>query len=395
MKKILIYISAIVLLTGCEINQKDSKPEDSFIKIFNNPSQSLAYYPMGVVQTSDGGYLMVCGLKNDTSLYEYPTAMLIKSNASGEMEWTQETEWLAPANGIISLNNEYLFAAMDRQYNGYLIKVDAASGSITAVEIGVTMPLAAFSSSSNQVVVLSYDYIANASVVSIYNSSLLKLNSTSLNVIDLKGNADIQAHMNKTGTELPLFIGEWNSGAETGFFVNCLANYTLRTVFFDNNVNRTGGDIYSFQTRDAISSLTHKEGTTFALTRYYGGHNYIAPVMDVNLNGSQNFNDFSQDQLHELVPNAKVVARNVTFGETKYILFAATTNSNSVVIYQYGLTDEEPIHSHYIEFSDRIEVYDVIQDSNDEGIVVLGKLFFTGKYMRPVLIKVKKNKFKI
>jgi hypothetical protein len=204
--------------------------------------------------------------------------------------------------------------------------------------------------------------------------------------------------MNKTGSELPFFIGEWKNETQEGYFVNCLANYTLRTVFFDNNLNTTGGDIYSFQARDALSSLVNKENNTFAMTRYYGGNNYISTNIEVDPYSSQNFNEYSQNQIFELIPEAKIISRNIMKDDIEYILLASTTNSNSVVLYQYSISvgegDNEAIHTEYIDFSDKIEVRDVIQNDEDGGIIVLAQQYFTGKYKRPVLIKIPLDKFK-
>ncbi len=386
-----------LLLSACEINQKDIKPEDQFIKIYNNQNENLSYFPVSVIQTLDGGYLILNGVKNDSSLYEYPSATLIKTNPIGEIDWTTETAWLAPA-GLIKMDAGYSFIAMDKQNNANRINIDISNGNIGGnMELGLTMPLVARTNDASQFIVLAYNYVNRTSVIALFNQNTTLVNSSELN-INTDMVAQIQAHMNKTGSELPFFIGDWANENQSGYFINCLANYTLRTVFFDKNIAPTGGDIYSFQARDALSSLVHKENNTYAMTRFYGGNNYISTNIDVDPNTSQNFNDYSQNQLYELVPEAKVVSRTVTKDGENYIILASTTNSNSVVLYQYGMgTDsgeEEALHAEYIDFSDKIEVRDIVQDENDGGIVVLLQHYFTGKYKRPVLIKIPLDKFK-
>lgn len=386
-----------LLLPACEINQKDIKPEDQFIKIYNNQNENLSYFPVSAIQTSDGGYLILNGVKNDSSLYEYPSATLIKTNPVGEIDWTTETAWLAPA-GLIKMDAGYSFIAMDKQNNANRINIDISNGNIGGnTELGLTMPLVARTNDANQFIVLAYNYVNRTSVIAMFNQNTTLVNSSELN-INTDMVAQIQAHMNKTGSELPFFIGDWANEKQSGYFVNCLANYTLRTIFFDKNIDPTGGDIYSFQARDALSSLVNKENNIYAMTRYYGGNNYISTNIDVDPNTSQNFNDYSQNQLYELVPEAKVVSRNITKEGENYIILASTTNSNSVVLYQYGTDtidgEEEAIHAEYIDFSDKIEVRDIIQDENDGGIVVLLQHYFTGKYKRPVLIKISLDKFK-
>ncbi len=387
----------IIFLTGCEINQKDIKPEDQFVKIYNNQNESLSFFPISVIQTSDGGYLTLNAVKNDSSLYEYPSTTLIKTNSKGEISWTTETTWLAPS-GLIEMGGNYSFVAMDLQNNANQVNIDIANGNIGRnTALGLTMPLATRANGTNQFIVLAYNYVNRTSVVALFDQNAQLVNSSELNVnTDMV--AQIQAHMNKTGSELPFYIGEWENETNGGYFVNCLANYTLRTVFFDKNMNTSGGDIYSFQARDALSSLINKENNIFLMTRYYGGNNYISTNIEVDPYSSQNFNDYSQNQLFELIPEAKVVSKNIIKDSEESILLASTTNSNSVVLYQYGMLvgegDDKVLHTEYIDFSEKIEVRDIIQDENNGGIVVLAQHYFTGKYKRPVLIKVPLDKFK-
>ena len=84
-KHIICILSAAILISGCEVDQKDIQPKNEFIKIYNHPDQEIAYHPAGVVQLSDGGYLILSGVKVDTSIIEYPHANLIKTNSLGEV----------------------------------------------------------------------------------------------------------------------------------------------------------------------------------------------------------------------------------------------------------------------------------------------------------------------
>lgn len=399
--KLLPAISLIFLIS-CEVNQKDIKPEDQFVKVYNNQDQNLSFFPVSVIQTTDNGYLILNGVKNDSSLSEYPYATLIKTDQIGTVEWTTETAWLAPA-GLVSFGGNYSFVAMDNQFNANLINIDIGSGNVGSNKaLNLKMPLNVYMNNKNQFVVVAYNFVSRSSSIALYDANGNQVNITELNVNeDMIG--QIQGHLNKTDDEFPFFIGEWQNDIQSGYFVNCLANYTLRSVFFDNNLNPTGGDIYSFQDKNALSSLVHKENNIYTMTRYYGGNNYIIADVEVDPNTSQNFNEFTQNQIFELVPNAKVISRNIVKDNEDYILLASTTNSNSVVLYQYGMdvTDSTitdnvigELHAEYIDFSDAIEVRDVIQNSKDNGIVVLAQLYFTGRYKRPVLIKIPIDKFK-
>ena len=83
MKYIIYIVSIVILVSGCEVDQKDIQPGHEFIKIYNHPDQRIAYHPAGLLQLSDGGYLILSGVKVDTSVIEYPHTNLIKTNSIG------------------------------------------------------------------------------------------------------------------------------------------------------------------------------------------------------------------------------------------------------------------------------------------------------------------------
>jgi hypothetical protein len=147
------------------------------------------------------------------------------------------------------------------------------------------------------------------------------------------------------------------------------------------------GNIYSFQTEAAVSSLIQRSNDHYALTRFYSNNNYLLGDVEVDINTSQNFNDLTGDMLHELVHDAKVLSKRISVGTTSYLLFASQTNSNSMVTYQYAAEADSLIATHYNQFNERVEVADMIQTS-DEGVALLGKIFILGKYQRPVLVKI-------
>ena len=394
MKQYISFILLMLAISGCEINQKDLKPEDEFVKIYNDPDEQLAYYPLSLVQTNDRGFIILAAIKYDSSLSEYPTAAIIRTNATGEVQNTVKTSWLAPVPRITQVDGNVSFIAMDSQSKASMISVNSTDGEIAGnTSLDLTMPLYSLTDEQNRIVVLGYNYVSRASIVALLSSTGSLINRTELNVnTDLI--SQIQTHMNKTGSELPFFIGEWQNETESGYFVNCLANYTLRTVFFNTSLATTGGDIYSFQARDALSSLINISGNNYAFTRYYGSQNYISSNVEVNPNSSQNFNELTQNKLDELVPSAKVVSRKVLFNNNEYMLFASSTNSNSIVVYQYSVDNpEELLHTEYFDFENKIEISDMIQDSFDDGIVVLGKIYLTGRFQRPIVVKFKKDEF--
>ena len=392
-RNILLITVLLPLIHGCELKQKDYVKGEEFIKIYNDSETAKKYYPSGVMQTSDNGYIVVSGIKYDTAETEFPNTSVFKADEYGKLEWSNESQWFAPVNKIYSAGNKTGFIAMDGGLEGSLAIIDPESGEITDVYgLGLTMPLA-FYSDDEQLVVLGYNYISRSSIIKIYNTSTLQ----QLNSIELTVNSDvrnlIQRHLNKSGEMFPFFIGKWEQGNNKGYYVNCFANYTLRVVFLNESGSLTGGDIYSFQTESAISSLINKDENTYALTRYYKGENYINTDIEVNTSSSQNFNEYTGSPLYELVTNAPVTVNRRITGNDSTMIFTSHTNENSVQFYQFTINTPELVNSFDISFNQKVELCDAIITS-DNGMIALARVFVTGKFPRPVLVKVPPMNFK-
>jgi hypothetical protein len=391
--KYIIYIlSIVILVSGCEVDQKDILPENEFVKIYNHPDQQIAYHPAGVLQLSDGGYLILSGVKVDTSVIEYPHANLIKTNSLGEVEWTRDYDQYAPTPRLFQRSGSVGFVAMDLLLNAYAVEINVSNGDVTGQhDLGLTSPLYSYVDQQNNLLVLGYDYVARSSWISLFDGSFGLQRSVKVNVEqDLEN--QVQKHMNKSGTQFPFFIGEWTEGSQSGYYVNCFYNYTLRTVFFESAGLTMMGNIYSFQTGEAVSSLIQRTGNRYALTRFYSDNNYFLGDVEVDINTSQNFNDVTGEILRELVHDAKVLSKEMRVGTASYILFASQTNSNSMVTYQQAADADSLIATHYHQFNERVEVSDIIQTS-EEGVALLGQIFILGKYQRPVLVKLPARTF--
>ncbi len=376
----------LLVLSGCEINQKEILPGDSFLKIYNHPEETLAFYPEGVVQLTGGGYLFVSAVKDEESDLEYPSTQLVRTNEAGVVEWSRTYDWLAPASDLILRGSSVLLVAMDGQLNAFAILIDPASGDVREQhDLEMTLPLYAYGDGQGNLVVLGYDFVSRSSWISKYNGSFKLERSNKLSVnTDLE--LMIQRHLNKTGEDFPFFIGEYTTNTASGYYISCFYNYTLRTVFLDiSSLNRTG-DIFSFQTDEAISSVIHRNGSLFGITGYYEGNNYIVPESEVDVSTSQSIKDFEAEQLYELTYKAGVISTSISKDGERYALFVSQTNANSIVIYQYAMESDSLINTIHRTFDERVEVSDVIQ-TEDQGVAILAGIHLLGKYRRPVLFK--------
>ncbi|MCP4312643.1 MAG: hypothetical protein GY790_15380 [Bacteroidetes bacterium] len=387
MKRIFTYgFLLLLVIPGCEINQKEILPEDGFLKIYNHPEETLAFYPESVTQLPGGGYLFVSAVKDEESDLEYPSTQLVRTTEAGVVEWSRIYDWLAPTSDLILRGSSVMFVAMDGQLNAYAIVVDPSSGDVREQhDLEMTMPLYAFSDRQGNLVVLGYDFVSRSSWISKFNGAY-GLERSILLAVNTDLELMIQRHLNKTGEDFPFFIGEYSNDAGSGYYLSCFYNYTLRTVFLDISSLNHSGDIFSFQTDEAISSVIHRSGSLFGFTGYYEGNNYIVSETEVDVNASQSIKDFEADQLYELTYQAKVVATSISKDGAEYALFVSQTNANSIVIYQYTMDADSLINTIHRTFDQRVEVAGVIQ-TEDKGVAILAGIHLMGKYRRPVLFK--------
>jgi len=382
----------LLLMSACEINQKDIMPDDGFVKIYNHPDEELALFPESVVEMPDGGYIVISAVKDENSDIEYPYTSMFRTSSSGVVNWTMDYQWLAPSSKLILQNGSVSFVAMNQQFEAYVVTIDPESGLETGQQaLDITMPLYSYSDDQGNLVVLGYDFVTSSSWIAKYNSSFQLQQSNRLHV-----NTDleylIQRHLNKMGQDYPFFIGSYSNSSATGYFVNCFYNYTLRTVFLDGTSLSALGNIYSFQTEEGISSLIQKSGTLFGLTSYYEGNNYIMAGTDIDVLSSANIKDMPAEPLYELTYRASAMALQLNTDAEDFTMFASQTNDNSVVVYQYALESDSLINTHTRDFDERIEVRDIIQ-TGDQGIAILAGIYTLGKYKRPLLIKMPPTQF--
>lgn len=393
MRSIITILLALLLIgAGCEINQKEVKPEDGFLKIYNHPDELLTYYPESVIELPGGGYLFISAVKDETSEIEYPNTYLVRTDAAGVVQWSNTYDWLAPAANLFLSGSTAGFVAMDAQLNAFAVLVDPSSGEISAThDLDMTVPLYAYPDKQGSLVVLGYDFVSRSSWVSKFSSSF-SLERSNLLPVNTDMELMIQRHLNKTGEQFPFFIGEYSTDEGTGYYVSCFQNYALLTVFLDVSSLNVTGNVFSYQTREAISAVIHKTGSAFGITGYYEENNYVVPEADLVVSTSQNIKDFDSEQLYELSQKAPVVTSRLEADGEAYILFASQTNDNAVVIYQYAMENDSLTGTHYRYLDQRVEVADMIQTS-DEGVALLAGTYILGKYRRPALIKEPKEIF--
>ncbi len=69
LQRIVLYYALLLSVTGCDIKKSKSDPSDSFSAVYDHPDMNLSFYPVDMVQTSDGGFLVLSVYTDTASKY--------------------------------------------------------------------------------------------------------------------------------------------------------------------------------------------------------------------------------------------------------------------------------------------------------------------------------------
>jgi hypothetical protein len=161
-------------------------------------------------------------------------------------------------------------------------------------------------------------------------------------------------------------------------------------LFISGNSGTETGRLYSYQEGTAISSALHLAADTFTLSRYHSGDNYVFPLAAIDRNELQNTQDFQDILMSQLKADSRMDVIKYNLEENKYILYAATSKSNQIVLIFFDAETGEQTKTHYLGYGNPVEVVSLIQ-TWDDGLAVLGKTWINGQYQRIILYKVSRD----
>ena len=70
LKSIIFLLISGILLVTCDVKKSNVAPENNYIKVYNNTDYNISFYPLDMVQTEDGGFLILSAL-DDTTLNSF------------------------------------------------------------------------------------------------------------------------------------------------------------------------------------------------------------------------------------------------------------------------------------------------------------------------------------
>lgn len=373
---------------SCDISDNTVDPTTSFLRIYDNSSFEASFIPIDVKQTATGEFLILGARRIEDS--DFLGVFLFKVDEFGQFIVSRNLsdEYVHPVKSLINIDEQYYFVAMNKtSLQANLIAIDLSTLEISASAIGgVSYPLYV-SQDDSEIILLSYDNGAKTTDLSVITATGSVSSSVSYSIGAGEGvEAPIIEHFTRTGKQLPFFAGKTSTGT---YYFNGFYNYTLSLVFTDLSGDPRGV-LQGQQDNGGISAAHNINGTTFALSRFNFGDNYIVPRQDIATASVTSSSDFAGNSYPELIEDAPVVLEAVTIDTDEVLLYASNTKTGKIILLTYSMTTGELLGTKYIGFSDPYTVTNFMP-TGDGGLAVLGTVQVAGRFARISLIKLSKE----
>lgn len=390
--KHLYYISILLFtasIIGCDIqDNKDIVPDKQFVKVYDRNDFSSEISALDVENLPDGGYLVLGQRRVDT--YDFLGTYLLKADDLGEFvsENDLSADYAHPVGELTYIDNSaYFFAMSPNNLETFLMQVDIDGNLVNAVGLGLTYPQYA-TYVDGSFILLSYDHESKESVMSLVAPDGSISQSARFSI----GSGDdidepIISHFTRTGSRLPFFTGKTSGGT---YYFNGYYNFTLSLVFTDLGSSDPEGVVQGQRSQGGLSSAMNISGNTFAVSRFNFGDNYILPQTTLETNGITSSTDLGGFNIPELINDAPFVLKRISVNQQNYIIYASDSRNKQIVLYAYDEASGELRGTTYLGFSNPFELAS-FRETEDEGLVVAGTSFVSGRFPRVSIYKLSKE----
>ncbi|HRJ28419.1 MAG TPA: hypothetical protein PLV21_11375 [Cyclobacteriaceae bacterium] len=382
-----VLLAGFLLVTSCVEETNPEFDQKSFTKIYDNNLFTTNYFPIDMVQTPDGGYLILGGRRlaesNFTGIY------LMKADKDGNFvkEIEVDDSYVNPIAQLAFINDTYNFFCMDPltlQVQRVQTDANLEGVNISAVGGDLYYPCASRVDGNNYVL-LTYDHLTKQSVIAVVTASGAVSQSKAFTIgAGDKVEEPIINHFIRTGRQYPFEAGRIPGGL---YYFNGFYNYTFSLVFTDLNQNDPRGVVQGIQDDGGFSALLPLSITKFAGARFNFGDNYLLPNVILNPTGTSSSVDLGGNTLPELEPNAKVKIIRATINTKNVLVYGSNTRSKQIGLYFYDEATGTFLTSKYLGFSNPFEIAQVIT-TEDGGLAVCGTTYIAGRFPRICLIKI-------
>jgi hypothetical protein len=403
----LLIISFIVLSCSEESNPKFDT--ENFTSIFDNYKFSIAYTPIDMVQTSDGGYLILGSRKLPNS--NFSGIYLLKADENGDFvkELEVDDTYVNPVAHFTQIGEVYYFFCMEEDPSliANLASVDANLENVTFTpvaspdaDINPTYPSVS-SFIDNSFLLQCYDHLNKQTALFTVDPTSGSASKAKAFTIGIGATENIEKSIINSFTRghrsFPYEVGK--SGST--YFFSGFYNFTFCLVFTDLSSDEPSGVVYGqnppepdfdYAFSAGFSSVVNLSGEKFAVSTFYFGENYINPIATISTNSisSMRPDELGGYSFPELIKNANIRILRSTINTKNVLIYGSDTKTKQIGLYFYDELTGEFLGSRYLGFSNPFEIASVI-NTDDEGIAVSGTTYVAGRFPRICIFKLSKE----
>ena len=377
----LILLAFGFVFTGCK---DDFKPEESFIKVYDDSDLNKDYFPLSMKRTSDNGYFVL-------SAYNGSNIHLLKTDEVGELLWEYDlpSNYVNAVPNIIERDGSLYFVCMDAVgLFTYIMRVDeSGQNAIEFQEFQDIMYPLYVADNGTTVYIQNYERTSFETGIFQLNTALDQIENSGSVQIYVDVEEQIVDHLNYTGKRFPFFV---SITPEADYIVlNGFNNYSFSTVFMDANLDFTG--VYNGAAFDGgLSAILPLGGNQFSMARFSFSDMYINPNATLSPTAIDITESIPAQLQAELDQQSPVLIKKVTINGSNYVAYLATTKSNQLLLNFYTEGTGELAGSKYLGESVPLKASD-FSETDDGGLMILTQVTVMSSFNRIATIKLSKE----
>lgn len=376
MRNVAILILTLVLFSSCKEELIEYTPTEKFNSIFDDPKEGASYTPLDVIETDDGGFLVLAELANNQ-------VFVLKVSSRGEFLWSQELEskFVRAVGNIVRQGQNYYFIASSLpDYTAVLFEINDLEQTIAELRTytAYRRPLAFSNLTPDTYLLMTYNDTTGTVLSKLQDGFAMEW----ARKYDTIRNAHEKLEAFENFSRADFFVGSYNAGAVIYF-------NSLRAGGFDltyaNNLGIETGTVSSSE-RNSISSLTPYGNSLLAANYSVNNQSYFINNYKLGVNGSTAVEELAGVILQDRLPMNKAGSAIVPVGTAQYLVNAYTTIDGRIKLEFYDVITGAKLAWKYMGGIDPLEVVKIIP-TEDQGMVILSKITLAGANKRINLVK--------
>ncbi len=388
---LLAFVLISIVFIGC--NKETLKPEDIYLRVYDDPNSDRSYYSVDIIELADGGFYVLGATTIDTTR-TWLSTYIMRTDKEGKKIWGTivDKPYMNPVPKLMVSGGDVIFFCLDDNVQGtYVMKIDEAqrSASLVASMPNRVFPLAVSQTPDSGFLLVNYDRITRNSQLSKYNAGFNQSWSVDYGVIENAEHMFVD-HLTHTGRQLPFFTGTVGNGSH--YYANLLYNYSIGTVF----VSSSGGKesiYYGYQYAGGMNAMQPLNETTFALSRFSYNDHFLLPATPLAFSGIAVTEDLGGIRVSEVAPDSENHIILAPVQDKSLLVYAFTTKTNQVTLYFHDPETAEFVGQKVFGFANPVKIKSV-KPTQDGGLALLLETHVFGRYRRIALQKVPKDYLK-